>query len=60
MAAVMALVFIFAIASAGLMVKVTAGGLSVTTAFAVMCFVALATGVVVGALVEVKHGERGE
>jgi hypothetical protein len=33
------------------------GGLSVATVFAMICFIALATGVFVGAFVQAKHWE---
>ena len=58
MAAVMALVFLFALASVGLMLKIAAGGLSVATGLAMFCFVALAVGVFVGTFVQAKHWEN--
>jgi hypothetical protein len=48
MAAVMALVFLFVLASVGLMVKVAAGGLTVSTFLGMTAFVAIAIGVFVG------------
>jgi hypothetical protein len=47
MAAVMALVFLFVLASVGLMVKIALGGLTVSTAMGAACFTALAIGVFV-------------
>jgi hypothetical protein len=57
MAAVMALVFLFALASIGLMLKIAVGGLSLTTVLATGCFVALAAGVFVSTLVQAKRWE---
>jgi hypothetical protein len=57
MAAVMALVFLFAFASIALMIKIAAGGFTFVTAFATICFVALAIGVVISTLVQAKHWE---
>jgi hypothetical protein len=58
MAAVMALVFLFALASVALMLKIAVGGLTLTTVFAMACFVALAVGVFVGTFVQAKHWEN--
>jgi hypothetical protein len=58
MAAVMALVFLFAFASCGLMVVTAAGSLSVGTVLAVGCFVALATGVFVGTFIQARRWEN--
>lgn len=58
MAAVMALVFLFALASVGLMLKITVGGLSLATVFAMLCFGALAIGVFVGTMIQAKHWEN--
>ena len=56
MAAVMALVFLFVVASIGSMIKSVAA-ISFGSVLAVMCFVALAVGVFVGAFVQAKHWE---
>ncbi|HUJ59039.1 MAG TPA: hypothetical protein VLX92_11115 [Kofleriaceae bacterium] len=53
----MALVFLFALASVAVMLAATAG-LTLATGFALVCFVALATGVFVGTLVQAKHWEN--
>jgi hypothetical protein len=57
MAAVMALVFLFVLASVTLMVKVTAGGLSFVSAFAMACFAALAIGVFLGTFLQARRWE---
>ena len=48
MAAVMALVFLFVLASAGLLVKVVMSDASTTSVFALLTFLALSWGVFVG------------
>jgi hypothetical protein len=57
MAAVMALVFLFVLASVGVMVKIALGSLTITTGFAMVCFSAMAIGVFVGAFRLVKEWE---
>ena len=54
----MALVFLFVVASIGFMVKATVGSLGFSTLLALVCFVALAVGVFVGAFVQVRHWEQ--
>ena len=54
----MALVFLFALAAIGLMVKIAIGGLSFATGFAMFCFVALAAGVFIGTMIQAKHWEN--
>jgi hypothetical protein len=58
MAAVMALVFLFALASVGLMLKMAIAGWSLATGMAIAVFVALAIGVVAGALVQARRWEN--
>ena len=53
----MALVFLFALASIALMTKVVFSGLTFTTGFAIACFIALAAGVFLGAMIQAKHRE---
>jgi hypothetical protein len=60
MAAVLALVFLFALASIALMIKITVGGATVATVFAMTCFVALAAGVFIGAFMQVRRWENDE
>lgn len=48
MAAVFALVFLFALASTGLLVKVITGDTSWTSTFALLTFMAMAWGVFIG------------
>ena len=58
MAAVMALVFLFALASVSLMIAgATHGALTVGTGLALVCFVALASGIFVGLMRMAKHWE---
>ncbi|MBV8758792.1 MAG: hypothetical protein JO257_16005 [Deltaproteobacteria bacterium] len=57
MAAVMALVFLFVVASVGLMLKISVG-LGFATIFAMTCFSALAIGVFVFAFVQVRGWEN--
>jgi len=54
----MALVFLFVVASIGFMIKATVGNLSFVTGFALICFVALAVGVFIGAFVQARRWER--
>jgi hypothetical protein len=58
MAAVMALVFLFAFASSGLMLAANAGSLTVGTVLAMGCFVALATGVFLGTFIQARKWEE--
>jgi hypothetical protein len=58
MAAVMALVFLFAVASVGLMLKIALCNLSVVTILAMGCFAALAAGVFVGTFLQAKRWEN--
>lgn len=58
MAAVMALIFLFALASVALMLKISAVGLTLGTGLAMACFVALASGVFVGAMIQARHWEE--
>ena len=53
----MALVFLFALAAIALMFKMTIGGLTVASGFALVCFIALAGGVFVSAMIQAKHWE---
>jgi hypothetical protein len=57
MAAVMALVFLFVLASVALMLKTTLGGLTLATGLAMACFTALAIGVFVSTLRQARRWE---